>query len=46
MEHKANAVVNFSCKRKKNYCGAGGEKAHVSEKVNDHTKLKIKLFLI
>ena len=25
-------MVNFSCKRKKNYCGPGGEKAHISGK--------------
>ena len=32
MVHKAYAMVKFSSKRKKNDCGAGGEKAHVSKK--------------
>ena len=30
MVGKANAMIKFSCKRKKNYLGAGGEKAHMS----------------
>ena len=45
MVHKAYAMVKFSSKRKKNDCGAGGEKAHVSKK-SKITKLKIKLFLM
>ena len=35
-------MVKFSCKRKKNYCSLGGEKAHISEKSQGSHKVENK----
>jgi len=42
---KAYAMVKFCCKRKEYYRGPVVRKHTSLEKVKDHTKLKIKLFL-
>ena len=46
MARKAYAMVKFSCKRKKNTVALVVRKYTSLEKVTDHTKLKIKLFLM
>ena len=42
MIRKAYAMVKFSSKRRKNYCGAGGEKARTSRKSQGSHKVENK----
>ena len=46
MVRKAYAIVKFSCKRKKNYCLAGGEKARMSRKRQGSHKVENKTLLM
>ena len=40
MARKAYVMVKFSCKTKQNYCGAGGEKAHMSRRSQGSRKVE------
>ena len=51
MANKVYGMVKFSCKRKKNYCGSGGEIAHMSRgsqgshKVANKTLFNVRIYV-